>query len=146
MTGLAMTARGGKVGIWPLLVCWLITAAAFIAKAWFTAATTPLILDSDDAMRLTEVHDFLGGQGWFDLTQHRLNTPFGASMHWSRLVDLPESMLLFLLRPFAGDLADTILIYLWPTLLLGPLLWLTARLALRLGRHDVMWPALILPT
>jgi len=141
-----MASRGGKVGFWPLLVFWALGTAAFAAKAGFTAATTPLILDSDDAMRLTEVHDFLGGQGWFDLVQHRLNTPYGASMHWSRLVDLPEAALLFLLRPFAGEAADTILIYLWPTLLLGPLLWLTAKLALRLGRREAVWPALILPS
>lgn len=140
-----MTVKGGRVGILPLLALWALTAAAFIAKAWFTASSTPLILDSDDAMRLTEVRDFLGGQSWFDLIQHRLNTPFGASMHWSRLVDLPEAALLFLLRPFAGEAAESILIYLWPTLLLGPLLWLTARLALRLGRREAMWPALILP-
>ena len=141
-----MTVKGGRVGVWPLLVFWALAAAAFAAKAWFAAPTTPLILDSDDAMRLTEVHDFLGGQGWFDLVQHRLNTPYGASMHWSRLVDLPEAALLFLLRPFAGEAADTILIYLWPTLLLGPLLWLTAKLALRLGRREAVWPALILPS
>lgn len=141
-----MASRGGKVGFWPLLVFWALGAAAFAAKAWFTAATTPLILDSDDAMRLTEVHDFLGGQGWFDLVQHRLNTPYGASMHWSRLVDLPEATLLFLLRPFAGDAADTILVYAWPALLFVALLWLTARLALRLGRHEALWPALILPS
>ena len=141
-----MASRGGKVGFWPLLVFWALGTAGFAAKAWFTAATTPLILDSDDAMRLTEVHDFLGGQGWFDLVQHRLNTPYGASMHWSRLVDLPEATLLFLLRPFAGDAADTILLYVWPALLFVGLLWLTAKLALRLGRREALWPALVLPS
>src|SRR3569832_615924 len=99
-----MASRGGKVGFWPLLVFWALGTAMFAAKAWFTTAITPLVLDSDDAMRLTEVHDFLGGQGWFDLVQHRQNTPYGATMHWSRLIDLPEATLLFLLRPFAGDM------------------------------------------
>src|SRR3569623_3297208 len=141
-----MASRGGKVGFWPLLVFWVLGTAAFAAKAWFSAATTPLILDSDDAMRLTEVHDFLGGQGWSDRVQHRLNTPYGASMHWPRLVDLPEATILFLLRPFAGELADTILLYVWPALLFVPLLWLTAKLALRLGRREALWPALILPS
>jgi len=141
-----MGPKGGKVGFWPLLVFWMLSAAAFAAKAWFTTSTTPLVLDSDDAMRLTEVHDFLGGQGWFDLIQHRLNTPVGASMHWSRLIDLPEATLLFLLRPFVGEAADTVLLYLWPSLLLAPLLWLTTKLALRLGRREALWPALILPS
>lgn len=140
-----MASKGGKVGVWPLLILWALTAGAFATKAWLTAASTPLVLDSDDAMRLNEVHDFLGGQGWFDLVQYRLNTPYGASMHWSRLVDLPEATLLFLLRPFAGDAADAILLYAWPLLLIGPLLWLTAKLALRLGRREALWPALVLP-
>ena len=140
-----MASKGGKVGVWPLLIFWALTVALYALKAWATAATTPLILDADDAMRLTEVHDFLGGQGWFDLVQHRLNTPYGAPLHWSRLVDLPEAALLFLLRPFAGAMSDTIAAYVWPSLLLLPLLWLTARLALRLGRHEALWAALILP-
>lgn len=140
-----MASKGGKVGVWPLLTFWALTVALYALKAWATAATTPLILDADDAMRLTEVHDFLNGQGWFDLIQHRLNIPYGASMHWSRLVDLPEAALLFLLRPFAGAATDTIAAYVWPSLLLLPLLWLTAKLALRLGRHEARWAALILP-
>lgn len=140
-----MASKGGRVGIWPLLIFWALTVALYALKAWATAATTPLILDADDAMRLAEVHDFLNGQGWFDLIQHRLNTPYGASMHWSRLVDLPEAALLFLLRPFAGAATDTIAAYVWPSLLLLPLLWLTAKLALRLGRREALWAALILP-
>ncbi|MEO8756909.1 MAG: hypothetical protein ABI398_04040 [Devosia sp.] len=140
-----MSAKSGKVGVWPLLICWLLTAAAYVAKAIFTAGTTPLILDSDDAMRLNEVHDFLAGQNWFDLVQHRLNTPYGGELHWSRLIDLPEAALLLLLRPLAGGIADTVAAYLWPLLLLGLLLWLSAKLALRLGRREARWAALLLP-
>ena len=63
----------------------------------------PLILDTDDAMRLTEVRDFLAGQNWFDLVQHRLNTPYGGLIHWSRLIDLPEAVVVGLLRlPFGA--------------------------------------------
>src|SRR5512141_2170453 len=107
-----MSAKSGKVGVWPLLICWLLTAAAYIAKAIFTAGSTPLILDSDDAMRLNEVPDFLAGQNWFDRVQPRLNTPCGGELHWSRLIDLPEAALLFPLRPFAGGIADTVAAYL----------------------------------
>lgn len=137
-------AGDNKVGVLPLFFCWALTAVAFVAKALSTAATVPLILDTDDAMRLTMVHDFLGGQGWFDLVQHRLNTPYGALMHWSRLIDLPEASLLFLLRPAFGAAADIALVYAWPLLLLVPLLWLTARLALRLGGRAALWPGLLL--
>jgi len=138
-------AKGNSVGAGPLAAAWAITAAGFVLKTLLTGSSVPLILDTDDAMRLTEVHDFLGGQNWFDLVQHRLNTPFGGEIHWSRLIDLPEATLLFLLRPVAGGLADVLLAYLWPLAMLAILLWLSARLALRLGGHEALWPALLLP-
>ncbi|HEX8449257.1 MAG TPA: AcrB/AcrD/AcrF family protein, partial [Allosphingosinicella sp.] len=44
----------------------------------------------------------IAGQGWFDLRQHRLNPPFGADIHWSRLVDLPIAGIKLALAPFVG--------------------------------------------
>ncbi|MDO8360803.1 MAG: hypothetical protein Q7T08_12300 [Devosia sp.] len=140
-----MATRDDRVGLWPLTICWALTAAAFGARAVLTAGTTPLILDTDDAMRLTMVHDFLAGQGWFDLVQHRLNTPHGAEIHWSRLIDLPEAALLVVLRPIAGAMADTIVAWAWPLTLLLPLLWLSGKLALRLAGRAALLPALLLP-
>lgn len=134
-----------RVGFWPLAISWLLTSAAYAARAVLSASTTPLVLDTDDAMRLNEVHDFLAGQGWFDLVQHRLNTPFGAEIHWSRLIDLPEAAILLVLKPFLGAGADTGLAYVWPLLLLVGLLWLTAKLALRFAGSAALWPSLLLP-
>ena len=140
-----MAERDLRVGFWPVALVWALAAAGYAARAISNAATTPLLLDTDDAMRLTEVRDFLHGQNWFDLVQHRLNTPYGAEMHWSRLIDLPEATILFLLRPFfVGALAETVTAYVWPLLLLGPLLWLTAKIAVRLGGRLALWPALLL--
>ena len=139
-----MAAGSTRVQFWPLALVWALSAAAFAGRAIYNSATTPLFLDTDDAMRLTEVHDFLKGQNWFDLVQHRLNTPFGAELHWSRLIDLPEATILWLLRPLFGGMADTVLAYVWPLLLLVPLLWFTAKLALRLGGRVALWPALLL--
>jgi hypothetical protein len=58
--------------------------------------------DPDDTMRLLEVRDFLAGQSWFDVSQHRANPPVGGPMHWSRLVDVPIAAVILLLRPFIG--------------------------------------------
>jgi hypothetical protein len=44
---------------------------------------------ADDYTRMLEVRALLDGQSWWDVTQYRMNPPQGASMHWSRLVDLP---------------------------------------------------------
>jgi hypothetical protein len=75
--------------------------------------------DTDDAMRLVEVRDFLAGQGWFDTTQYRFLPPAGASMHWSRLVDVPLAGLIFALTPVLGkELAEGVVAAGWPPLLL----------------------------
>lgn len=129
----------------PLLAIWAGTSAAYVAKALLTAQTTPLVLDTDDAMRLTEVRDFLAGQPWFDLVEHRLNTPYGGLIHWSRLIDLPEAMLVGLLRLPFGTLGDTVALYAWPLLLLGPLIYLSGRLSVRLGGPGALLPGLALP-
>ena len=59
--------------------------------------------DTDDNLRMAQVRGLLGGQGWFDLVQHRLDPVHGgADIHWSRLVDLPLAGLMLALRPFIG--------------------------------------------
>ncbi|MEO8882312.1 MAG: hypothetical protein ABI377_02675, partial [Devosia sp.] len=116
-----------------------------IGKAIWTAGSTPLIGDTDDAMRLTTVRDLLAGQNWWDHIQHRLNAPYGAEIHWSHLVDAAEGGLILLLKPFAGSMAETIALYVWPLLLLLALLVLCGRLAFRLAGREAMLPAVILP-
>lgn len=62
--------------------------------------------DTDDNMRLMQVRAWLGGQGWYDLRQYRLDPAMGGfDIHWSRLVDLPIAGLILLLRPFLGPVA-----------------------------------------
>ena len=45
---------------------------------------------------MMQVRALLHGQGWYDLRQYRINPPFGANIHWSRLVDLPIAGLILL--------------------------------------------------
>jgi len=86
-------------------------------------------LSTDDAMRLVEVRDLIGGQGWFDLFQHRMDPP-GASMHWSRLIDAPLAALILLLKPLLGmQAAEAVTLYVWPALLFAVALALTAAIA-----------------
>jgi hypothetical protein len=123
-----------------------VAVVILVVRTLYGRAELPFFADTDDAMRMVMVRDFLGGQGWYDLTAHRLNTPFGAELHWSRLVDLPLASLVLLFSPFLG--ADTALIaagYVWPMLLLAMLLWISARLAHRLVGPDGVLPALVLP-
>jgi hypothetical protein len=90
-------------------------------------------MSTDDAMRLVEVRDWIGGQGWFDLFQYRLDPP-GTPMHWSRIVDVPLAALILLLRPLIGTHgAETVTLFLWPLLLFAAALVLVAAIARQLS-------------
>lgn len=59
--------------------------------------------DTDDNMRLMQVRALLNGQGWYDLTNYRLDPTLGGyNIHWSRLVDLPIAGMILLFQPFVG--------------------------------------------
>ena len=89
---------------WKLIVLlfWLGYAAYALFNKWGQIRGFALG-DTDDNLRMAQVRALLGGQDWFDLTQHRLDPVHGgADIHWSRLVDLPLAGLMLLLRPFVG--------------------------------------------
>jgi hypothetical protein len=125
-------AKGGAAD--PRMVILMLCAAVALALA------APSIkggvfdaMSTDDAMRLVEVNDLIAGQGWFDLTQHRLDPP-GSLMHWSRVIDAPLAALILTLRPLLGKAgAEAITLILWPTLLFGAALILVAAIAKRMS-------------
>jgi len=88
---------------WKLIVVlsWLLFCAWFVNTRW-TSIQAFALGDTDDNMRMMQVRALLQGQDWFDLRQYRLNPPFGANMHWSRLVDLPLAAIILAIRPFVG--------------------------------------------
>jgi hypothetical protein len=141
-------ARAGRQDAqfnWPLVFLAYLAVVVFeTVKTLHGLGTTPLLNDTDDAMRLVTVRDLLAGQNWFDHTQYRLNTPYGAEIHWSHLVDAGIGGLILLLRPVAGALAETVAVFTWPLLLLLPMMVLSARLAFRLAGRAAILPAVIL--
>src|SRR5437660_777490 len=87
--------------LWFVLVAWLWFCAWAIYAHWDDIRFFNLG-DTDDNMRMMQVRGLLHGQGWFDLRNYRMNPPYGANIHWSRLVDLPIAGLILLLRPLIG--------------------------------------------
>ncbi len=83
------------------LLTWLGLSCWFIFNSWNSIRYFALS-DTDDNMRIMQVRALLHGQDWFDLRQYRMNPPYGANIHWSRLVDLPIAGLILLLRPVLG--------------------------------------------
>ena len=100
------------------LVVWGLMSLIAIAANWQAIGALKLG-DTDDAMRMAQVRDLLAGQGWWDLTQYRVNPAGGGVvMHWSRLVDAPLAAGILLLKPLFGQVtAERIVMAVWPPLL-----------------------------
>jgi hypothetical protein len=86
---------------WWVLLFWLATSAVLLYQRW-GPINAFVLSDTDDNMRIMQVRALIAGQDWYDLRQHRLNPPFGADIHWSRLVDLPIAGIKLALAPFVG--------------------------------------------
>lgn len=101
------------------LIFWAIVAAALIIQKW-PAIHWFALSDTDDNMRMAQVRALLHGQGWYDLRQYKLDPPGGASIHWTRLVDLPIAGIILAVKPFFGGvIAEKAAVAIAPLLALG---------------------------
>ncbi|MGF7170773.1 hypothetical protein FHS91_002459 [Sphingobium xanthum] len=133
---------------WIIVIAWLLIAAFYLDK--YASAIHYLSLgDTDDNMRYLQVRDWLNGQSWWDLRQHRMDPPGGANIHWSRLVDLPIAALMLFFRLFTGPArADELALGVAPFLPLLVLMLAVAFIARRLsndGRGHAWFAAMLLP-
>lgn len=134
-------------GRWVVLLA--IAIASLLTAAWTIKDWDVLSLiwlpDNDDMARIAQVRDWLGGQGFNDLLQHRSGMPEGASMHWSRVADAGPALIILLLTPLLGThAAEVTAIIAYPGLLFLAYLLLTARIAARLGGERARVFALLL--
>ncbi|MDG2533247.1 hypothetical protein P6144_06285 [Sphingomonas sp. HITSZ_GF] len=108
-------------------------SAVWMLRGWHDLAALRLP-DTDDMVRLQQARDWLGGQGFADLAQHRLGPPPGLEMHWSRLPDLVPAALILLLTPLLGSHgAELVAVIVSPALLFLAVLLLIGSIARRLG-------------
>ena len=116
---------------WIVVGAWLAFCLYFLIDRW-NSIHYFVLADTDDNMRMSQVRALLAGQDWFDLRQYKLNPPYGANIHWSRLVDLPIAGIILALRPLVGGVdAERVAIAIAPML---PLLLLLFSLALTVRR------------
>lgn len=128
-----------------VLAVWAVYAGWQLWSDW-TAVKWLSLGDTDDNMRLMQVHAWLHGQGWYDLRQYRMNPPAGFDIHWSRIVDLPIAGLIVLFRLFTSESwAERLACGIAPLLPLSLALLGVAATVRRLV-HPLAWPlaALIL--
>jgi hypothetical protein len=125
-----------------LLACaWALVVAQLVAQHWGETART--LLDTDDAMRLAQLKDWLGGQGWYDLNQYRVAS--GYESHWSRLIDAGLAGTLRVFALFAGEtLAERLMRTVWPMLWLLPTIGGAAAVAWRIARREAALVTLLL--
>ncbi|WP_374573326.1 hypothetical protein [Phenylobacterium sp.] len=134
----------GRLGLWrTTAIVWLLVSIFLLARSqvWHGLHN----LDTDDAMRLVEVRDWLAGQGWFDTTQHRGWPAPGFSMHWSRIPDLAIGGLIALFGvalPRAG--AEFAAMIVWPLVQLAATLPLVGLAARRMAGVRAVAPAMLL--
>lgn len=136
-----MTAARFRLGVFAV---WTLACAILLFIAWSNVATLTM-LDADDYLRLQEVRDWLGGQGFHDVTQYRIDPPHGVPMHWSRIVDFPLAGLLLLLEPLLGSgLAERVTVAAVPLITLGGTLCAIALASARLADHRAAMLAVML--
>ncbi|MDR3449383.1 MAG: hypothetical protein P4M15_06500 [Alphaproteobacteria bacterium] len=81
------------------LVLW-----CFVVLSYIAMPRNPVWLgdlpDPDDYTYLTQTLDWLQGQSWFDLTQHRMSPPEGVAIHYTRFAQMPMAALIMMFRAF----------------------------------------------
>jgi hypothetical protein len=102
--------------------------------------------DNDSLLRLVEIRDLIGGQGWFDLHQYRMGPAGGFVMHWSRLVDAPIAAIILAVTALTGKLAtgETFALFAWTTPLMAAALAFLLRIARSVGDDWAVMPAFII--
>ncbi|MGD9811766.1 MAG: hypothetical protein AB7U35_10605, partial [Sphingobium sp.] len=137
----------GNNALWLVGLLWLECAALMVMHNWDRFGTL-MFADPDDAMRLVQVRDFIAGQSWFDVSQHRVNPPTGGPMHWSRLLDMPIAGVILLLRPFVGQpMAEIIACVTVPLATLAAMCFALFQAVLRfLGVHRALLTVALLVT
>jgi hypothetical protein len=100
---------------------WAISNWAKLSQLWLP--------DADDMLRLAQVLDWLGGQGFHDLTAHQIGPAAGLAMHWSRVADLmPAAIIALLSPPFGAHHAELAAVLMVPAFAFFLLLLATLRL------------------
>jgi hypothetical protein len=121
-----------------------IAAYHFLPPFWAKVSVWNLV-DNDDAMRILQVRDWLAGQAWYDVSQHRLTSHPISNIHWSRIADLPLAATMVLSQALVGPtLGEKIAAFITPVWLGVIYVIIATRAAIALGGQKALVPAIVL--
>jgi hypothetical protein len=81
------------------LSCLVMYVCTFMASyKWLNTS----LGDTDDALRLVQLRQFILSGNWYDLHIDRLSPPLGYTSHWSRLPDAIMAGIYTVVRPFSS--------------------------------------------
>ncbi len=84
------------------LAVWFVVMVLLVLANW-PGIRIGAFIGPDDLLRMQQVRDLIGGQGWFDVHQYRIDAANGGvPMHWSRLVDIPLAAVMLAFTPLVG--------------------------------------------
>lgn len=122
-------------------LAWLLIVVQLLAHDW--SDTARALGDTDDAMRLAQLRDWLSGQGWYDLNQARVAG--GYESHWSRLIDAGLAGTLWVFGWFFDPaMAERLMRVVWPLLWLVPTMAGVVAIAWRIGGREAALMTLLL--
>jgi hypothetical protein len=122
-------------------LAWLLIVVQLLASPWSDTART--LGDTDDAMRLTQLRDWLSGQGWYDLSQYRVAG--GYESHWSRLIDAGLAGTLWVFGWFVEPaMAERLMRVVWPLLWVAPTMASAVAIAWRIRGREAALITLLL--
>lgn len=102
---------------------WCLLAVLIVAVRHFTTDGAdplgPRFGDTDDALRLVQIREFLINGAWYNTLLPSIGAPEALNSHWSRLIDLPVAWLISIFALFLNYLdAELAARIVWPLILL----------------------------
>jgi len=130
-----------------VLVAAIIVATYQLLDPFWKRVSVWNLADNDDAMRVLQVRDWLAGQSWFDVSQHRFTEHPVSNIHWSRIADLPLALTMLMTNLIFGQaLGEKVAAFITPVWLGVVYVVLGTKAAVALGGKKAFLPGIFLIT
>ena len=130
-----------------VLVGAILIATYQLLGPYWTRVSAWNLTDNDDAMRVLQVRDWLAGQAWFDVSQHRFTEHPISNIHWSRIADLPLALTMLITNLIFGQSpGEKVAAFLTPMWLGVIYVIIGTKASLALGGKKALLPAIFLIT